>query len=78
MGIFDECVQPKVDGQSRGGKVDAVLNSLSKEDKESLLQALREESIPALRISNVLAKRNIQLGKTAITMWRSVNCGDKK
>lgn len=72
MGIFEECAA-KSGKQYRGAKVDAILASLSKQDKESLLAALTEESISSEKISNVLSKRGILVGKHAINYWRMSN-----
>lgn len=73
MGIFEECTQPQESRQYRGAKVDSILASLSKQDKESLVEALMEESIPSERISRVLSKRGIVVGKHAINYWRMAN-----
>jgi hypothetical protein len=73
MGIFEECVEPQQSRQYKGAKIDAILASLTKQDKESLIEALMEESISPERISNVLAKRGIVAGKHAIKYWRMAN-----
>jgi hypothetical protein len=73
MGIFEECVTPQNTRQYRGAKVDSILASLSKQDRESLIEALKEESISPERISSVLSARGIIVGKHAIKYWRMSN-----
>lgn len=73
MGIFEECAEPPRTPQYRGAKIDSILQSMEKKDRESLIAALMEKSIPAERISNVLAKRDISVGRQAIKLWRQAN-----
>jgi hypothetical protein len=72
MGIFEECLEenPSI---KKGSKVDALLQKLDKEDRDSLLNALLEPSIHHNRIISVLEKRGYQVGKEAIVNWRSLN-----
>ncbi len=72
MGIFEECVTPQ-NARYKGAKVDSILASLSKQDRESLIEALKEESISAEKISLVLTRRGIAVGKHAIKYWRISN-----
>lgn len=71
MGIFEECMDEAE--SHRMLKVDAILKSLDKEDRESLLTALKEPSISPRRISIVLAKRNIKASRESISKWREIN-----
>lgn len=73
MGIFEECAEPPRTPQYKGAKIDSILESMSPKDRESLIAALMEESIPGERISNVLAKRGISVGRQAIKFWRMAN-----
>lgn len=73
MGIFEECAEPPRTKNYRGAKLDSILQSMDKKDRESLIAALMEESIPAERISNVLSKRGISVGRQAINFWRMAN-----
>lgn len=69
MGIFEECL---ASGKTSlpGSKLDLVIESLSKSDKESLLSALREPQISAPRISEVLRKRGHNIGRDVVRSWR--------
>jgi hypothetical protein len=71
MGIFEEC--QKDASLNRLLKVDLLLADLNEEDRESLLSALREPSIPIRRIVKVLNKRGISVSREAISNWREHN-----
>ena len=73
MGIFEDCVQTPRTSQYPGAKIERILSSLPPKDKESLIAALMEESIPGERISDVLSNRGISVGRTAIKKWRTAN-----
>jgi hypothetical protein len=69
MGIFEECIAPgKV--VIAGAKLDSIIESLDKEDKDSLLTALRDTRISSSRISEVLIKRGHNAGRDAVRSWR--------
>ena len=71
MGIFEECMD---EVQSRRIlRVDSILQSLDKEDSESLLAALKEPAISSRRIVSVLAKRSIKVSRESIVKWRELN-----
>lgn len=71
MGIFEECLQPT--RQEKGYKVDEVLSKLSKEDCQSLTNALNETSISAARIAKILQKRGFDVGEKSVMSWRDKN-----
>lgn len=71
MGIFEECMEEI--NSHRVLRVDAILQSLDKEDRESLLAALKEPAISSRRIASVLAKRNIKASRESISKWRELN-----
>lgn len=76
VGIFEECLNSQT--KAAGAKVDEILAQLSKEDSKSLLAALSDKSISANRISDVLRKRGITVGRDSIRSWRERNLsGDK-
>lgn len=57
-----------------GGKhstVDLALQKLQGEDRDDLLCALRNATISASVLSQVLAKNSIQVTRTAINRWRN-------
>lgn len=69
MGILEECLAP-ITTVVPGAKIDAILKTLNKEDRQSLEAALREKSISPSRISDVLSKRGMSAGRDSINSWR--------
>lgn len=69
MGIFEECLEA-YQGVLPGAKVDSILESLDKDDAESLRQALLHKDITSSRISDILGKRGHKVGRDAIRAWR--------
>lgn len=69
MGIFEECLEAYPSAVP-GAKVDSIIASLSKEDAESLRQALSNKDISSSRIADVLARRGHKIGRDAIRGWR--------
>lgn len=72
MGIFEECTEPS-GVNPKGSKVNSILASLEKKDRESLLAALQEVSISPEKIATVLQNRGIDVGRSAIKLWRVAN-----
>jgi len=59
--------------RSKSIKIDSLLQTLSKEDREYLISVLKNPEIPTRLIERVLKKKNIQCGKSAILNWRRSN-----
>lgn len=71
MGIYEQCKSDT--NQTQMSKVDVVLQSLGKQDAESLKKALLDESIPTRSIQRVLKSNKINCGLWAINQWRQAN-----
>lgn len=68
MDFAAECL--KLQGDKTITKVDALIYSLSGEDKKSLLDALNDLNISTRTISQVLKNNGHRVGRNAIDTWR--------
>lgn len=68
MDFAEECI--KLQGDKTITKVDALIYSLTDEDKKSLLDALNDLNISTRTISQVLKNNGHRVGRGAVDAWR--------
>lgn len=71
MDFYNECKQDVSKHSSL--KVDALLRELSKDDRKSLLEALKDTDIPTRSIARVLEQSGYRCGRWAVGEWRKHN-----
>lgn len=63
----------KIQNEIRTGKVDTLLASLKKEEKQSLIDALNDLQISSRVLSKVLKNHGHIIGRAAVDKWRHEN-----
>jgi len=63
----------KIQNQIKIGKIDNLLASLKKEEKQSLIDAMNDLEISSRVISKVLNNHGHNIGRAAVDKWRHEN-----
>ena len=70
VGSLFEDIQQEKSQRGNRSKIAEILQELSKADKDDLVKALDDHSIPASNISKALKKRGILLSGNVISRYR--------
>ena len=74
MSRFTAMLAQAPETRSRSGVVDRWVDSLEDDDRKEFIQAVNDQSIPTVTITQVMRRLGYKGGRSTFDHWRTAQC----